>query len=655
MKHLGFSFILVVFSCFASTTAGLTSAQELPTLPAITPEDLALKDNPAAAGSPAVILYYAVDTDNTNGTETISVRIKILQDEGRKYADVQIPYYEKQTHVEEIHARTIAPDGTRAEFTDQVYDREIVKARKVRVSAKVLTLPNVQVGSIIEYSYRLRYKEKVPDLFRHPEAYQIKDCYAYPAAEWEIQRDLFVHHGRFTLHAVTGSPIKDFYVALPKNAVTERRADKTVQTVQLDLDDVPAFEQEEYSPPEGNLKIRADMYYAVGFGCPDGYWAGVARRHAEDLDKFIGKSKAIEREETRLVAPGDTDEAKLRKFYGRVQEIRAVSFEGEKTEKEVKQENLKELKNAEDVLSHGYGTANEINLLFIALARAAGFEAQPMLVSSRKVAFFMRGYPNERQLNAMIVSVRTGSTSVYLDPGTRFCPYGLLPWDEADAGGVLVDINVPNLRLTPASRSQDSVLRRDADLKLNTDGALSGRVTVLYFGQEALSMRLDALRQDDVERRKVLEESLKSMLSQGATVRLVKVEAWESTDVPLKAEFEIEVPNFASVAGKRLILPASVFHSRDKNPFSSPRRTHPICFGYSQERYEEVRVELPTGIKVESLPADELDDQGAAYYSFSLQADGNAIKATRSLRISKHFFSVEQYKNLSHFYARVSE
>ena len=37
-------------------------------------------------------------------------------------------------------ARTMGPDGKIAEFTGQVYDREIVKARKIRVNAKVLTL-----------------------------------------------------------------------------------------------------------------------------------------------------------------------------------------------------------------------------------------------------------------------------------------------------------------------------------------------------------------------------------------------------------------------------------------------------------------------------------------------------------------------------------
>src|SRR5260370_18879301 len=103
----------------------------------------------------------------------------------------------------------------------------------------------------------------------------------------------------------------------------------------------------------------------------------------------------MEREATRLIAASDTGEAKLRKIYTRVQQVRAVSYESEKTEKERKQENLKENKNAEDVLNRGYAFANEINLLFVALARAAGFEAYPVLVTSRTRSFFINAFPNE--------------------------------------------------------------------------------------------------------------------------------------------------------------------------------------------------------------------------------------------------------------------
>lgn len=652
MKHVESSLLVAVCFLWAMSAVPLASGQELPNLPPLTPADLALKDNPAAAGSAAMILYCAVDTDNTKSTETESIRIKVFRDEGRKYANVEIPYYDKATQVEDIEARTVGPDGKISAFTDQIYDREIMKAKKFRVNAKVLTLPNVQVGTIIEYSYRLHYKEKFPDALRHPEGYIFKYADTYPAAHWEIQRSLFVRHARFTLHGLKGARIEDFYVALPSD-VSPRKSSN--DTVQIDLDNIPAYEEEEYSPPEENLKIRANMFYTVGFYTEDTYWTGVASRRGEVVEKFVGKSNAIQSEAARLQNPNDPEETRLRQIYERVQQIRAVSYEASKTEREMKQENLKENNSAVDVLVHGYAYANQINLLFVALARAAGFDAIPLMVSSRKQAFFMKGYPNEQQLNAMVVLVRTSQGFVYLDPATKFCPYGLLPWEETDAGGVLEDSQRPKLWTTPASKSKDAIVRREADLKLSSEGGLSGKVVVRFFGQEALSVRLDAIRQDEAERSKDLEESLKSTLVQGATVKLLKVEGLDDVQVPLRAEFEIDVPNFAVPAGKRLLLPVGVFHAHEKNPFASPSRTHPIYFGYPHESYEEVRIGVPAGMDVESLPVDTKADQGAFYYEFSSKKDGNLLQMMRTFRVSGYFYALEQYKNVSQFYSRVLE
>jgi hypothetical protein len=601
------------------------------------------------------VLYHAVDSDNTKSTETHSLRLKVFSEDGKKYADIEIPYFDKDIHVEDIHARTIGPDGKVTEFADQIYDREIIRAKKFRFQAKVLTLPNVQVGSILEYSYRLRSKDKIPDIFRNPMQYRFTRGFTYPAAEWAVQRDLFTKHAHFTLHPVKGTGIHEYDVSMPKGVEARKMDDGTFQ---LDMEDVPAYEEEQYSPPEDTLKMRVNLFYAVGFWGPTSFWEEVATQRAEQLDHFVGKSKAIEREAARLISPADSPETKMRKIYARVQQIRAVSYENEKTDKELKRENLKENKNAEDVLNRGYAYGNEINLLFIALARAAGLRADPVLVTSRKNAFFMKDYPSEHQLNAMLVEVMLGpdaifSNSIYLDPATRFCPYGLLPWEETDAGGIRIDAKWPAVAATPVSKSTDAVTRRKAELRLKEDGKLEGEVEVSYFGQEALSRRLEAMREDAAGRQKDLEDSIKNGLPQGATVKLLKSTGWENSEEPLTAEFEIEIANFATAAGRRLVFSVGVFHTNQETPFPSARRVHPIYFGYPQESYEEVKLELPPGMQPESIPDGKRTDQGAAFYEFSIEKEGNTLRIKRVWRLATYFIKQEQYPLLKVFYGRV--
>jgi hypothetical protein len=63
--------------------------------PAIDPEELALKDDPTNPGASAILLYREVVTDDTKREETHFYRIKVLKEEGKKYADVQISYFDK--------------------------------------------------------------------------------------------------------------------------------------------------------------------------------------------------------------------------------------------------------------------------------------------------------------------------------------------------------------------------------------------------------------------------------------------------------------------------------------------------------------------------------------------------------------------------------
>jgi len=78
-----------------------------------------MTSEPKAPGAPAIILFRQVDRDDRGLTahEDVYFRIKILTEEGRKYADIEIPYYKDSGNIVNIHARTIKPDGTIANST----------------------------------------------------------------------------------------------------------------------------------------------------------------------------------------------------------------------------------------------------------------------------------------------------------------------------------------------------------------------------------------------------------------------------------------------------------------------------------------------------------------------------------------------------------
>jgi hypothetical protein len=127
----------------------------------VSPAELQMTKEPQAPGAAAVILFRQVDRDDTGRTahENNYFRIKILTEEGRKYADIEIPFFKDRGTVGNIRARTIRPDGSIANFDGKVFDKSIAKARGLKYLAKTFTLPDVQVGSIIEYYYTIDLAE----------------------------------------------------------------------------------------------------------------------------------------------------------------------------------------------------------------------------------------------------------------------------------------------------------------------------------------------------------------------------------------------------------------------------------------------------------------------------------------------------------------
>ena len=142
----------------------------------VTPQDLAVQEVPDNPGAPAIQLYYSQyinDNDVNNEGEYIYRRIKILNDRGNKYADVEIRL-PSDFALADLKARTIHPDGKIIDFTGKPFDKVIAKGKGFKYLAKTFTLPDVTVGSILEYRYKLNYPAGV-----------------LPAHEWIAQHDLY--------------------------------------------------------------------------------------------------------------------------------------------------------------------------------------------------------------------------------------------------------------------------------------------------------------------------------------------------------------------------------------------------------------------------------------------------------------------------------
>lgn len=607
--------------------------------PPVTPDELHMANEPKAPRAPAIYLDYQVDRDDQHSQEANYRRIKILTEEGRKYGDVAIRFDEDRESIGGIEARAIRPDGSIARFDGRVYDTPIVKGQGIRYMAKTFTLPDVQVGSIIEYRYK-RYSKDVG--FVH---------YVYNS-HWILNDELFIRHGKFTLQADPHFTLTfSWPQGLPEGST---QPEKKGERIHLETRDVPAFVTEEYMPPENALKQRVDFIYSDNPNPPtdfDKFWNHYAQENYRQVNAFIDH-RAIASAVGQIVAPEDSPDTKLRKIYARVQRVRNPLWENQQNPEEA-QEKLKSIHDAVDVYEKGLGDGVQITWLFLALARAAGLPADPVLVATRDTYFFVPRARNPGPLNTNLVRVRLPDGELYLDPGAALNPFGFLPWPETGVQGLVVSKDGGTWITTPTPPAAQSRIEHKGTLQLAMNGELKGRVTVTYTGLEAVARRTAEHHQDAAGRKRDMEDDLKGEIPTGCDVELVNQPDWDSSTPTLIAEFNVTVPGWVTPAGSRGLVPQAVFGATGKRMFANSARVQPIYFSYPYRQDDEVVITLPAGVKADKLPQPRSVDLGSIRYRVASENAENGLRETRQLSIDGVLIAAKYYDQLYGFFQTV--
>jgi hypothetical protein len=385
----------------------------------------------------------------------------------------------------------------------------------------------------------------------------------------------------------------------------------------------------------------------------DKFWIQTGKKLNGQLESFVGKRKAMERAVAEIVAPDDSPEVKLRKIYARVQQMRNTSYEVLKTEQEEKREKEKGPGNVEDLWRSGYGSGFELTWLYLALVRAAGFEAYGVMASDRRNYFFSPQGLDSSRLDANVVLVKLNGKDVYLDPGAVFTPFGLLPWAETGVQGLRLDNQGGTWVTTALPESSESRIERSASLKLSDTGDLEGRLTVTFTGLEALRRRVEERNVDEVERKQFLEGQVKEFIPVASEVELVNKPEWTSSAPAMVAEFNLKVPAWASGAGHRVLGPVGLFSASERHLFDHASRVHPIYFEFPSQKVDDVTIEIPPGWQVSSLPPGQSQLAHIVEYTLKVENDKGKLHLARMLNVDFLLLGTKYYTALRDFFHTV--
>ena len=618
---------------------------------------------PKVPGAAAIYLNREETTEDELHKWSVYARIKVLTEEGKRLGDIQLRYwngvYEDSATgytITDISGRTIHADGTVIPFTGKPYSKLIEKAGSGKVMAKVFTMPDVQVGSIIEYRYNLRYED-----------------FLYFAPSWYIQSDLYTVKAHY-LWKPTDKQLGSmdsreqvstgvaWVSSLPAGAVVTRTqyvAASNLHTgpqniFEVNVHDIPPEPEEEYMPPVHSFTYRVLFYYSY-YQSQDEFWKGEGKYWSKKMDKFVTSSGSVAAAVAQLSAPGDTAEQKLKKIYAYVMELDNSSFSREHNSQEETSAGLKATRTVDDVLAKKRGGDDELALLFISMARAAGLKAYAMKVTDRDHNIFSAVLPSLDQLDDVIAIVNVDGKEQYFDPGERYCPYGQLHWKHTQATGIRqTDGGATAIAETPLPPYTQSLIQRIADLVMDKSGEVQGKVTMRWTGSPALNWRQIALRGDETALKRDLRREMEEMLPGGMQVTVDSIQNLENYEKALIATYTISGP-LATVTQKRIFIPSELFQVNSKMLFPHEKRELPVYFQYGSRVLDGVRLQLPAGTTLEAPPKEQsFMLQQLAAFKTSNVITADSITMRRSLDLGNILFYPKEYPDLRDFYGKIA-
>jgi transglutaminase-like putative cysteine protease len=547
----------------------------------VSPGDLAGKTPVVEKDADAEAIFWEVRVDDSSAEELALkhyVRVKIYTERGKeKYSKFELPFF-KGMRIKDVAARVIKPDGSIVELKkEDIFERTVLKANGIKVKVKAFAVPGIEAGVIVEY----RYREVIED--------------AEANMRLLFQRDIPIQTMSYYVRPFSGQRGMQYQTYnMPPEVKFVKDKDNYHRAT---MTNIPALREEPFMVPEDEVRAWVRIFYTSSDKPdPNAYWANLSPQVYEFFKDRLKPNDEVKKTAQEIVAGAATPEEKLSKIFQFCQtQIKNITFDYAMSEEERKKINNK---SPGDTLKRRAGDAGDLDMLFGALAAAAGFEARVAWTADRSERFFTPRDANFGALHPACIAVKVGEGWKFYNPGSRYTAQGMLVWYEEGQAALIADKKVIWAQ-TPISAPQKSLAKRSGKFWLLEDGTLEGEARVEYTGHLAYSRRL-AIDEDSAAQREArLGGQIKERLG-SVEISDLAVENIVASDKPLVYAYQVRVPGYAQKTGKRLFIQPNFFEAGGKPAFTGSERRYDLYFNYGWAEDDNITVELPEGYELDS-------------------------------------------------------
>lgn len=652
-RIVAISFLLLSFNCISQNhELGKVTIEELK-------EKVCPQDTSAAASILFSIGKVYFNFSQNNGFEQVvekSVKIKIYKKEGYDYANQSISYYVGGNNKEKVSvskAITYNLENNKIEKTKLSTDGEFTENVNKYYARKKITLPNVKVGSIFEFKFQVissyldispwQFQSEIPELYSEFTTV-IPEYYVYNTQNKGYLTPVIQKEKNTKTVTYTTKDRQDNGRLTSAN-FSDESLSYTEQKTTYVLENVPALKEESFVNNLTNYtcgiehELSSIQYPNQPFKNLATDWETVVKEiyQDENFGSELNKSGYFEKDIDALLAGITSPQEKIAVIFSFVKsKMNWNEYYGYNCDKGVKK-----------AYQEKTGNIAEINLMLTSMLRYAGFEANPILVSTRSNGISL--FPSMKAFNSVIAGVELENQVVLLDGTNKYTLPGILPIRDLNWFGRIIRKNGSSatIDLMPNSNSKEIITILAS---INAQGEVTGKIRDQYFDYNAFVFRNNY---NGVTKDSYIEKLEKR--HSGLEVGDYEVQNSNELSKAIIENYSFTSNNVVEIIGEKMYLSPLMFFTTTENPFKQETREYPIDFVFPNQDKFNVSINIPEGYVVETLPQSKSVSmvENMAGFKYNITSNGNQIQLSYTADTNRAIIGSEYYEVLKNYYKEI--
>ncbi|WP_375579214.1 DUF3857 domain-containing protein [Marivirga tractuosa] len=567
---------------------------------------------------------------------THTTKIEILSEDGLNWANAMIPHSENDSLLY-IKGHTYNLDESNTLQIDSLKTETIEKETKNGIVENYFSLPNVKVGSIIEYSYQIKIEDwqQLNSWYFQNDIPVVKSIYTTEVPNYL----LFYKYLEGSLN------LDDFSRKTVKKMVKDKQTDVLIEDYRMDS--IPAYIQEADVPGSdyfiSKLKFKLAEYTlpkkSTEFLLPQNYeelaynWAG-----SPFFKEAYTRSSYLQNEIDKIYHPELFKTDVMKGFYFFIRNNFSVDLSFNE-------------KSLEEAYKARKGTPQQINMLLTKMLNQSGFDAYLIALSSLENRPTYPENPYFELFDVYICMVRYNGKNYFLDASDKNLLFNMLPPNFINNGGLVISQKAPGF--VPLDFNFDDKEMVTAEFEISDTATIKGEYEVKREGYAVYSFDSRFLNSNRSYNDYLIETIFENM-------------DWEIKKHEVNEEFEEnkilkEYLSFVrpvdSTATNYMEIKPVVLNEFAENQLKAEKRQNPITLYTPLIRKASYSYKIPEGWTVVEYPSNKniaLED-GKGKLMYQYKKIGDSLKIEYTIDYDQVIYMPDEYPMIKTFLQEVTD